>query len=310
MLDIKPICINNRGENMNSIKTIYTCPEGKEKILECYDKMLSKLSTHFNSIFINTRFGKTHILTAGPTEGEPLIVFHGGNVVNPTTLKWFEPFAQRYKIYALDTIGHPGKSDEVRLSPRSDDYGNWILDILDSLNIEKAYFIGPSYGGGILFRFAAIAPQRIKKAIFLVPSAVANGSYWSMITKILIPLFMYRKFPSRKRLIKATEAMFDDKIDEDILEQVGYVYKYVILEKEFPKFITKKELENFTAPSFLIAAENDIFFPAKRIVPRAKQLIPNLVRVKVMEKSSHFQNDRNIEIITKEILDFLQEHDI
>lgn len=289
--------------------SIYTSPEGKEKILECYDKMLSKISTPFESVFVDTRFGKTHVLTAGPTDGEPLVVFHGGNVVNPITLRWFEPLAKKFKVYAPDTIGHPGKSDEVRLSPGSNEYGNWVLDILDSLAIEKANFIGPSYGGGILFRFATVAPTRIKKAVFLVPSAIANGSYWSMITKILIPLFMYRKFPSKKRLIKATEAMFDEKIDEDVLEQVGYVYRYVHLEKEFPKFITKGELENFTAPSFLIAAENDLFFPAKLIVPKAQKTIPNLVRVKVMEKSSHFQNDRNIKIITEEIIDFFHEND-
>lgn len=193
------------------MQTIYRNPEGKKKLLEIYDKMKNGIETKFESTYIETRFGKTHILVGGDKNADPLICFHGGNVVHPITLKWFELLAKHYQIYAPDTIGHPGKSDEVRLNPKSDEYAQWVCDFIDGLGVRKAKFIGPSYGGGILIRMAAYAPERIDKAVFLVPSGIAGGKMSNMMKKILIPLALYHLFPNDKNLLRACEAMFDTK---------------------------------------------------------------------------------------------------
>lgn len=286
------------------MKSIYISTEGKIKLLDIYDKMESELKTKFESRFVKTRFGKTHILIGGDEDAEPLICFHGGNVVNPITLKWVEPLAKKYRIYAPDTIGHPGKSDEVRLNPKSNEYAQWVCDFMDELGIEKAKFIGPSYGGGILIRLAAYAPERIEKAVFLVPSGIAGGKITNMMKKILIPLAIYKVSSNDKNLYRACEAMFDTEIDHKLLLQIKYVYDYVKLETTFPSYATEEELINFKAPTLLFAAENDVFFPAKKIVPRAKDVFPTLSKVITLKNSSHFQNDRNLKMIIEEVEKF------
>jgi pimeloyl-ACP methyl ester carboxylesterase len=283
------------------MKSIYTTPLGKEKILNMYDKLLSRLDTKFESRYINTRFGKTHILVGGNEAGPPLICFHGGNVVNPITLKWFEPLARIYRIYAPDTIGHPGKSDEIRLNPRTNEYAEWACDLMDGLDLPKAKWIGPSYGGGILIRLAAYAPERIEKAVLLVPSGIAGGKIMNMMSKILVPLAVYKLFPTPGNLYKACAAMFDDKIDDDLLLQIKFVYDYVRLETSFPKYATKEELSAYTSPTLLIAADHDVFFPAKQVIPRSQEIFNNLQKIIVLENASHFQNNRNVETIIEEI---------
>ncbi|QTD41773.1 alpha/beta fold hydrolase [Sporosarcina sp. Te-1] len=287
------------------MKTIYKSPEGKKKIIEMYDKLKNKLDTKFESVYVTTRFGKTHILLGGNPEADPLICFHGGNVVNPITLKWFEPLAKHYRLYAPDTIGHPGKSDEVRLQPKSDEYAQWVCDMMDGLGVTKAKFIGPSYGGGILIRLAAYAPERIEKAVLLVPSGIAGGKMTNMLNKILIPLAAYKLFPNEKNLIRASQAMFDSEIDSDLLLQIKYVYDYVKLETAFPSYATMEELSNYQAPTLLIAAENDVFFPAEDVIPRAKEVFPSLPKTITLQGASHYQNERNLKVIIEEIEVFL-----
>lgn len=69
------------------MKSIYKSTIGKEKILDIYNKLQTQLNTKFESRYIDTRFGKTHILVDGDESAPPIICFHGGNVVNPVTLK-------------------------------------------------------------------------------------------------------------------------------------------------------------------------------------------------------------------------------
>ncbi|AIQ17485.1 hypothetical protein H70357_13060 [Paenibacillus sp. FSL H7-0357] len=288
------------------MKSIYKSPLGKEKILHIYDKLQSRLDTKFESRYVDTRFGKTHILVGGDETAPPLICFHGGNVVNPITLKWFEPLSKNYRIYAPDTIGHPGKSDEIRLNPKTNEYAEWVCDFMDGLGLAKAKFIGPSYGGGILIRLAAYAPERIEKAVFLVPSGIAGGKMTGMMRKILIPLAVYKVISTDKNLYKACAAMFDDEIHEDLLLQIQYIYDYVRLETVFPKYATKEELMAYTAPSLLIVADQDIFFPAEQVVPRSKEIFNQLQKIVVLENASHFQNNRNLETIINEIENFFE----
>jgi len=122
--------------------------------------------------------------------------------------------------------------------------------------------------------------------------------------KVLIPLAIYKVSSNDKNLYRACEAMFDTEIDHKLLLQIKYVYDYVKLETTFPSYATEEELINFKAPTLLFAAENDVFFPAKKIVPRAKDVFPTLSKVITLKNSSHFQNDRNLKMIIEEVEKF------
>lgn len=263
--------------------TIYKSPEGEAKVLSLYDKALAKLGLEFEETIVNTRFGDTHIIITGPKEAPPLVILQGGNTVSPVTLSWFLPLTNEYRVYAPDTIGHPGKSSQNRVSPADDSFGKWVVDILDGLSIERAAFIGPSYGAGIILRTAAFAPERISKAVLFVPSGIATGSISRMIIKIFIPMFMYQLFPTDKRLLKAVSPLFSGDVDEIAVEVTGAVYLHYKLETKMPRLTSEEELKNYNAPTLVLAGEKDIFFPAEKIIPRAKEIIPNLIAAECLK---------------------------
>ncbi|MFQ5865635.1 MAG: alpha/beta fold hydrolase [bacterium] len=288
--------------------TIYKSPEGEAKVLSLYDKALAKLRIEFEETIVNTRFGDTHIIITGPKEAPPLVILQGGNTVSPVTLSWFLPLTNEYRLYAPDTIGHPGKSSQNRVSHADDGFGKWVVDILDGLSIERAAFIGPSYGAGIILRTAAFAPERISKTVLFVPSGIATGSISRMIFKIIIPMFMYRLFPTDKRLLKAVSPVFSGDVDEITVEVTGAVFLHVKLETKMPRLTSEEELKNYNAPTLVLAGEKDIFFPAEKVIPRAKEIIPNLVATECLKGEGHFPSIKNLKYINERILRFLKDN--
>ena len=198
--------------------SIYKSPEGEAAILAIYDRFLADLGIRYEDRMVETRFGATHVLVMGPENARPVVVTHGGNSINPQGLGGLLPLLRenRYRIYAPDTIGHPGKSAQTRLSSNDLDYGQWLSDVLDGLGLAGASFVGGSFGAGIILRLAAYDPRRIHKAALFVPSGIVRVPLRSMLFKIGRPYLSYLLSPSRKRLVQAVEWMGHD-IDDGIL---------------------------------------------------------------------------------------------
>lgn len=288
------------------MKKLYKSPEGKKEIFGLYDKMLEKLSYEFESTYVKTRFGRTHLLTGGNKNGEALFVFQGGNGINPQDLILYEKLAENYCIYTPDTPGYPGKSDEIALSPNNDEYGQWAIDLLDESGIEKANFMGYSCGGGVVMRSAAYAPERINKAVLINPMGVGMGSLLKMMFKLVFPYLSYLRSPSKEKLIRQLKPLYPEKaLNDDLLEGFSCIYKNSHIVSASIKTPSKKELMNFTAPTLLIASENDIMFPAAKIVPKASKIIPNLSEIKILEKRTHGLGENDWQDIVEEILNFL-----
>jgi len=132
---------------------------------------------------VPTRFGDTHVLVAGPSDGPPVVALQGGNVVNPLTLAWLTSLVDSCRIYAPDTIGQPGKTVGARVSANDSSLGAWTTDVLDALELPSAAFIGASYGAGVLLRLAAVAPARIKRAVFVVPARLTAVPVRAMLSR-------------------------------------------------------------------------------------------------------------------------------
>jgi len=287
--------------------SIYKSSEGERMILELYDCFQKSIDVVFEDRTVNTRFDRTHVLVTGPEQGLPVVITHGGNSINPQGLRGLLPLLKlgRYRVYAPDTIGHPGKSAQVRLSANDLSYGQWLSDILDGLGLEKAAFIGGSFGAGIILRLAAYAPQRITKMALFVPSGIVAVPLSSMIFRIGLPYVEYLLFPTRQRMYRAVEWM-GPEIEDDILRLIEAVFQHVRVEAEMPRPATVVELANFTAPTLVIAAERDAMFPGAAVVKRVKEIIPNLIGTECLKGGTHYSSKTDMEYINRRILEFLE----
>ncbi|MEW9051618.1 MAG: alpha/beta hydrolase [Neobacillus sp.] len=284
--------------------SIYKDSEGKQLLANEYENYLDHIGVDFERIYVQTSFGNTHVLVTGPKDGKPLFIFQGGNCINPMTLSWFTPLLKDYRVYAPDTIGHPGFSDENRISAKDASFAQWISELMDHFQIQRSAFLGPSYGGGITLRLAAYMPERITCAILVCPAGIQLGSKWEMIKKILVPLMLYKITDKKSQMNKIADYMSEQSMKELDKEIISHIFKHVKLEQDMPKLTTKEELVHYSSPTMVITGRNDVFFPADKVSHRAKEIIPNLKKIETVDMG-HFPSEPHLVHINSVIGDFL-----
>jgi len=158
------------------------------------------LYVEYSDLYIQTSFGKTHVIIVGDKTKKPIFTLHGGNGINPLNIRLFLPLLDKYYFIAPDVIGMPGKSDPFRnLNSNKNDYGNWICEILDEIKIDKIMFVVSSYSSAMTLSLAKIYPERISKAVLLMPSGIAHGALLPIMWKMSIPFIKYYFRPSKKQ---------------------------------------------------------------------------------------------------------------
>ena len=82
------------------MKSIYSSVQAKKTVMELYDRQLKNLNIPYTDLYIETSFGKTHLIECGSQSGKPLLIFHGGNATTAYNLiKWLALAAPSVQAY-------------------------------------------------------------------------------------------------------------------------------------------------------------------------------------------------------------------
>ena len=127
------------------------------------------LTQESTSRFVQTPSWRIHYNEAGV--GDPVIMLHGSG---PGATGWSNfnrnigALAANHRVLAVDMPGW-GQSDSVTFEER--DHVEATLQLMDTLGMEKAAFVGNSMGGMTAMRFAIKYPDRISHLITMGPGA-------------------------------------------------------------------------------------------------------------------------------------------
>jgi len=290
--------------------SIYKTKQGEKIVKDLYDQQVKSIGIEYEDLYVDTRFGKTHVIKTGKPNGKPLLFFHGGNSTAPYSLKQNIYLMKDYQVFAPDIMGHPGKSDQTVLSPNTLEYGEWASDVIDSLGFEQIICMGGSFGGGVLAKLMCVSPEKISKAVLVVPSGLCNASRIKIILSMGIPMFAYILTKKEKWLEKAIVPMAIHKeyIDKDTLDMVRTTFKYVKVKASMPSNIKISDIKNYKAPTLLFAGEKDILFPGEKVIERAKKIIPNL-ETHLLKNCGHmyFFSEESSQYVSSKIIGFLSD---
>ena len=267
--------------------SIYKSEKGKSEILNLYDKQLSRLKIAYRDKWISTSFGQTHLVETGNFDGIPLLVFHGGNATTAYNLLTCDFLFKDFHIYAVDSIGYPGKSAEVSLSHINYDYGKWVSDVIDGLGFTKIACIGGSFGAGIIAKAMCVVPEKIDIAVLYVPSGIKNAPSVKNM-RMMMPMIMYWITQKDKWLKKCMlpMAVKEENITDDIYETAKLSINYSKIKSGMPSNISKKLIKNYVAPTLVLAAEKDCLFPGKGVLQQSKKIFRN-VKTYLLKERGH-----------------------
>ena len=176
-----------------------------------------------------SRFGAAGDLTlhyheAG--EGEPLVLLHGGGPGASAWSNWKQnlpPLAEHFRVLLVDQPGY-GRSDKPLIEGGMwTFYARAVRDLLDTLGIAKASFVGNSLGGGTTIKFALDYPERVNRLILMGPAGgmLPITSPWPSEGLKTLQAFYAPPGPSREKMQAIIETLAYDagKVDESVLEE-------------------------------------------------------------------------------------------
>lgn len=285
------------------MKSIYRNEQSKKAVWKLYDRQMENLDAPYTDLYIDTSFGRTHLIECGNLTGKPLLVFHGGNATTAYNLKYCRFLLKDFHIYAVDTIGHPGKSAEVSLSPRNQDYGKWAVDVIKGLGFDRIACFGGSFGAGIVVKAMCVAPELIERSVLLVPSAIKNAPTYKSIN-MAFPMLMYALTHKEKWFVRCIlpMAITESNITEDILTTARSSIDNAKIKSVMPQNESCRNLCKYQNPVLVMAAEKDCLFPAKDVLLKAKKVWRQSERY-LLKDRGHINELTNEE--KKMIIDFL-----
>ncbi len=286
--------------------TIYRSEAARHEIEALYDLARERLAFETSECTVSTRFGDAHVLQAGPEDAPPVVVFQGGNVVNPLTLAWFAPLVDRFRIHAPDTIGQPGKSAGARVSANDASLGEWAVDVLDGLGLAAPAVVGISYGGGVVLRLAALAPERIGRAVLVVPAGIADVPLGAMLS-LAAGYLGYRAIARHSFVESTVRRLSAGDPDPLFVESTALAFRGTALDTEMPRNATPDELRGLSAPVMVIAGEHDPLFRPERILPRSQALFTNLVATETLAGCGHILGPACADALAARIGPFLED---
>lgn len=287
--------------------SLYKSEATKIEVMRLYDAKLAACGfSEYEDKYVDTEFGQSHVIITGKRNLPPLVVFHGINAGAPMALEAIKHLTDKYCLYGVDTIGQATKSAENRLPMQGDAYGKWICQTLDGLGLDKVNVCAISYGAFILQKLMQYQPERLMKAIFVVPSGFVSGSFWRSMKELSWPLMKFLRSKKDADLKQFLKAFYLDS-DPHFYELQKALLLGFKMDYRRPVLVKDGAMKQVICPVYVMVADDDIFFPGDKTLIRCKQLFSNLRDIYTLKNSKHIPSLSRYDEIETKLSQWLQD---
>lgn len=145
------------------------------------------------------------VFVAETGEGAPVLLLHGGGPGASGVSNYsrnIAPLAREYRVIVPDLPGYGRSGKGIDLTDPFGALATGIRGVLDQLGLDKAHFVGNSYGGACALRLALDTPERVDRMVLMGPGGI--GTTRALPTPGLNSLLNYYSGdgPSRLKLEK------------------------------------------------------------------------------------------------------------
>ncbi|WP_026106415.1 alpha/beta fold hydrolase [Clostridium saccharoperbutylacetonicum] len=263
------------------MNSVFKTEAGRKAVIKLYDEFLQKSALAYEKFYVNTRYGKTFIIASGEKSNPPLILLHGSGMNSVMWLRDIKEYSKTYRVYAIDMLGEPGKSDENRSSLSGPCYAEWIKEVFENLSVERANIIGISLGAWLAIKFSVYYPEMVTKLVLLCPSGVGPQKK-AFIFKALIHGILGEK--GIDKLYYKVNG--NQPIPEEMLKYQKLIGRHFNYRRESIPIFSDDELKLLTMPTVLFVGEKDIMLHSDKTARRLSSLLPH-AEINLLPEAGH-----------------------
>lgn len=194
------------------------------RFMELQNKLLASYDVKATSRFIDLKKPamRAHVLEAGA--GEPVVLFHGGDGEAVNWAAMMAPLQTRCRLYAIDRPGF-GLSDsfDYRGVNLRDHAADFVVSVLDSLDLRSATLVGSSMGGFFTLAATLAHPERVRKLV-LVGYAVGAIRSLPLPLRIICGIpGLSRRFMKNRPTMEAQRKQYREMFHVD-LDKIPELY--------------------------------------------------------------------------------------
>lgn len=265
--------------------------------------------------FVSLSDGVTHYVEAGPPEGTPLVLIHGGGVCGMEV--WQHNInhlsENGYHVLAYDLYGR-GYSDRPKTTYTPELLNRQLHELLEAIHFPDSFHIvSMSMGSLVALEYASQQPEMIKSLVLIDPAA--SGDYrpskllkMPVISSMLMTFYWYPR---------AVENQRKEFVDQVLFEEYAVRLKYFMQFKGY-KHVNRSTWLNTLMqnrvdslkkiPSnkvLLLYGKDDPYFK-RNTLDKYKAAYPSLTVYQV-EKAGHMPHFEQPDEVNPVITDFLNQ---
>jgi pimeloyl-ACP methyl ester carboxylesterase len=263
------------------------------------------------------RFGEQLVHTEQAGRGPAVLLLHGFGASTFSWRKVLPGLAESFRVVAVDLNGF-GYTERPRDRESYTRQGQaaLVLGVMDALGIDRAHFVGHSYGGALTLWIASRHPGRVRSIVLIDSAAPTYPDDRRSGAAAFRPLafFFLRGYALRPSAIrKALErSIHDDSLVTpemvrgytERLHVEGLADAYQGLTAPRPGPVERVELETIDVPALVVWGTEDTLIPAES-GHRAASRLPRATFV-TLEKTGHIPMEERPGELLEILVPFLE----
>lgn len=283
--------------------SIYLSETHRERLMEIYDHNLNDWPEDTEDIYIQTDYGKVHLLVCGSKENPPLIMIHAASMGAHSWAENIEPLIDHYRIYSFDNPGEGNKSqlNDVMVYPyNGEEIAKFYASLADTLGIKQSPVFGASNGGFIAMNYTYYYPEKVESLALFGPMGLTQLSKKSFLMLSLASMYPFDFIRDHV----ANWALGDNEyVNKKYGDWFNCIMEGTIPSMAQPVPMTTDQKSKMDLPVLLFLGTKDGIVGDAEFAKQTAMEYPN-IKIEVLE-SGHMIAVEHAEYVNKQIKRFL-----
>jgi pimeloyl-ACP methyl ester carboxylesterase len=225
-----------------------------------------------------TRFGATHVIVSGPAGAPPVVLLRAFAATATAWRPNVEGLSRRFRVYAVDIIGQPGKSVLTRAIRGRRDPAERMCGLLGRAwhraGLARRQFLW-------CLRGDESGPERVERVVMINPGGVF-ASFLPHILRMVSLGLLWALRPAAKRPKLTVAAMLGRNVvlgpdEQEWADLISLgMGKGTRISAVLPSVLSRHEPRANRSPVLLLVGDNDLLCEPHELLKRARGRMPSL----------------------------------